>query len=132
MKRLKLKVLSLLFLAGALLSLYLPVFSVSGQRILRGYQVLELSNFGILTVLAIFLLFFITLCPLPWYLQRIMLLIVLIEGTLCYVGAAWFALTWLQWNGSVFIRHHFGLVVYPQILLGAVVAVWRQTGRNHV
>ena len=113
------------------MSLYLPIFSVSGQ-ILRGYQMLGLSIFGTLVGLSMLLLLLVTVCPLPRRLQPAVLLIVLIAGTLCYAEAAWLGRLWLQWNGGTFIHHHFGLVVYPQMMLGAVIAAWRRKGGFHV
>lgn len=132
MKRRRQKTLVLLCITAALLSLCLPIFSVSGQQILRGYDMLGLSAFGVLVGLSILLLLLITLCPLPCLLQHVVLLIILIAGTLCYVEAVWFARLWLQWNNGTFVYHHYGLVVYPQIMFAAVTVAWQRTGGNHV
>ena len=91
MKKQHQKTLVFLCIAMALLSLCLPIFSVSGQQILRGYDMLGLSAFGVLVGFSIVLLLLITVYPLPYRLQRVMLLIALIPGILCYIEAAWFA-----------------------------------------
>lgn len=132
MKKRRQKTLVLLCITAALLSLCLPIFSVSGQQILRGYDMLGLSAFGVLVGLSVVLLLLVTLCPLPYRLQRVILLIALIAGTLCYAEAAWFARVWLQWSNGFFVHHHYGLVVYPQIMFAAVAAAWQRTGGNHV
>lgn len=132
MKKRRQKTLVLLCITAALLSLCLPIFSVSGQQILRGYDMLGLSAFGVLVGLSIVLLLLITVYPLPYRLQRVMLLIALIPGIFCYIEAAWFARLWLQWNNGAFVYHHYGLVVYPQIMFAAVTVAWKRTGGNHV
>lgn len=132
MKKQHQKIIVLFCITAALLSLCLPFFSVSDQRILRGYDMLGLSVFGALVGLSVVLLLLVTLRPLPYRLQRVILLIVLIPGILCYIEAAWFARLWLQWNGGALIYHHFGLVVYPQIMFAAVAVAWQRTGGNHV
>ena len=125
MKRRYAKITGLLFLGSALLSLHLPVFSVSEQGIIRGYQILGLSVFSLLVGLSMLLLLLITVCPLPRCLQCAVLLVVLAVSTICYAEAAWLGRLWLQRNGGTFIRHHFGLVVFPQMMMAAVATAWR-------
>ena len=132
MKKRHQKIIVLLCTTAALLSLCLPIFSVSGQQILRGYDMLGLSIFGILVGLSILLLLLITLWPLPRLLQHVVLLIILIAGTLCYVEAVWFARLWLQRNNGTFVHHHYELVLYPQIMFAAVAVAWQRTGGKHV
>lgn len=121
------KTISLLLSVAALFSFVLPLFStVCGEIetqhvVLRGWNLPEFSPWGVLTVFAPILLCGLLASPLPDRWKTVLLLALIVGVPVSYTQAVHAALAWMRTDANTYIQYHYGLAVYPQWMLLAIL-----------
>lgn len=85
----------------------------SATLLVRGYNLIEFSPWGIFPIVAPLLIPLILISHLSERIQRVLLATLLASNALCYVSSFLAARTWLEAINVEHIAYHFGTALYP-------------------
>ena len=120
--------------AVSLGSLSLPLFSTKyagRELIMWGWDLWKVILFGKPVILAPFLLVLTIYLPISRRQRNLLLLLLVISVCICYPKALYMVHRSLQLIAPPYVRHHYGLVAYPQLILFALLLSYIRNGGHY-
>lgn len=105
----------------------LPIMSVeivggeSYTAIVRGYNLMEFSPWGVIPLMTPLLIFLIVFGKQSRAVKEAELLLLLVISMICYVHSFQLATEWLRSVGTSMIARDVGMALYPSSLVGLLI-----------
>lgn len=121
------KAIMALVCVGVFALAILPIVSVdivggeSGTVIVRGYNLMEFSPWGVIPLMTPILVFFILFGNQSQAMKEAEILLLFAGSMVCYVHSFHLSVEWLRSVGTSMITRHIGMTLYPSALIALLM-----------